>query len=211
MGWVPVILLALGVFLALWRFARFDRAPLQLLASALLIGIAGYAVQGRPLLNGKPVPPPARQDQSIGASPESSSELPGYDTEASWLTIASAYQGSDDKQNAVQSIRARLRAHPDDAELWAGLGAVLVMHADGMVTPAAELSFRRAERLEPRHPAPIFFRGLSLAQAGKLEEAERTWTRLLAGAPADAEWRPMVETNLAVLERGRAAPAEGLR
>ncbi|HET9398935.1 MAG TPA: tetratricopeptide repeat protein [Sphingomicrobium sp.] len=211
MGWVLISLLALGVWLALWRFAGFGRVALQLLASALLIGIAGYALQGRPLLKGKPVPPPASQEQSRNALPGASSELSGYDTDASWLTIANAYQSSSDKQDAVRSLRARLRAHPDDAELWAGLGAVLVMHADGLVTPAAELSFRRAARLAPHHPGPRFFHGLSLVQAGKPEEAERIWVQLLADAPADAEWRPMVEANLAALGRGGAAPAEGLR
>lgn len=211
MGWVLIILLALGVFLALWRFAGFNRVTLRLLTSALLIGIAGYAVQGRPLLYGKPVPPPAHQEQSSSAFLEARSELLGYDTDASWLTIADAYQSSGDKQNAVRSIRAGLRADPTDAELWVALGAVLVMHADGMITPAAELSFRRAARLAPHHPGPKFFYGLSLAQSGKPEEAERIWTELVANAPADATWRPMVEANLAVLARGRLAPAEGLR
>ncbi len=211
MGWVLIVLLALGVFLALWRFAGFDRVTLRLLASALLFGIAGYAVQGRPLLYGKPVPPPARQEQSGSAFGEARSPLLGYDTGASWLAIADAYQSSGDKQNAVGSIKARLRVHPDDAELWVGLGAALVMHADGMITPAAQLSFRRAARLAPHHPGPKFFYGLSLVQSGEPEEAERIWTELLANAPADAEWRPVVEANLAALARGRAATAEGLR
>jgi len=211
MGWLLIVLLALGVFLALRRFAGFDRVTLQLLTSALLIGIAGYALQGHPLLSGKPVPPPAPQEQSSSAFGEAGSELVGYDPGASWLRIADSYQSSGDKQNAVRSIRARLRAHPNDAELWVGLGAALVMHADGLITPAAELSFRRAARLAPDHPGPKFFFGLSLMQAGKSEEAERIWTELLANAPADAEWRPVVEANLAALARGGAATAEGLR
>ena len=211
MGWALIGLLALGAFLALWRFAGLSRVTLQLLAAALLIGITGYAVQGRPLLNGKPVPPPAPQEQSSSAFAEATSELMNYDTRADWLTIADAYQSSSDKRNAIRSIRARLRADPNDAELWAGLGAALVMYADGMITPAAELSFRRAARLAPNHPGPKFFYGLSLAQAGKTEEAERIWMELVANAPADARWRPMVEANLAALARGRTVTAEGLR
>ena len=80
-----------------------------------------------------------------------------------------------------------------------------------MITPAAELSFRRAERLEPNHPGPKFFYGLSLAQSGKPQEAERIWTELVANAPADAEWRPMVEANLAALAQSGVATPEGLR
>lgn len=67
------------------------------------------------------------------------------------------------------------------------------------------------ERLSPDHPGPKFFYGLLLAQNGKPEEAERIWTELLANAPANAEWRPMVEANLAALARGTVATAEGVR
>lgn len=209
MGWVLIALLALGVFLALWRFARFNRVTLQLLASALLIGIAGYALQGRPLLYGEPVPPPTGLAESVNASRDGNSQLLRYDTNASWLTVADAYHNAGDKQNAIRKIRASLRARPDDAELWVGLGAALVAHADGLVTPAAELSFQRAERLAPHHPGRKFFYGLSLAQNGKPENAERVWTELVANAPADADWLPLVEANLAALARGSAATEEG--
>lgn len=206
MDWVLIVLLALGVFFGLWQFAGFNRVIRQLLASALLIGIAGYAVQGRPGLIGKPVSAPASQEQSSGAVP-----APGYATETNWLTIADSYQRSADKPNVVRILQAQLKLRPHDAELWAGFGAVLVMHADGMTTPAADLSFKRAARLDPRHPGPKFFHGLSLAQRGKPQEAERIWTELVAGAPADAAWRPMVEANLALLAQGSVAPAEGPR
>lgn len=211
MGWLPIALLALGVYLALWRFAGFDQIPLRLLASALLIGIAGYALQGRPLLDGKPVPSPAGQERSSGGSGDTGGPLAGYDSSATWLTIANAYQSSGDKQDAVRSIRAQLRANPENAELWAGLGAALVMHSDGLITPAAQLAFRRAARLAPDHPGPKFFHGLSLAQSGNPEEAERVWTQLLANAPARADWREMVEANLAVLAQDSAVSAGGLR
>lgn len=206
MGWVLLVVLALAVFLALWRVAGFNRVALQLLASALLIGIAGYAVQGRPGLIGKPASPPAGREQSSSGFPR-----PGYAAGASWLSIADTFQRSPDKQDAIRSLRALLDADPQNPELWAGLGAVLVMHADGLVTPASQLAFKRAQRLAPTHPGPKFFYGLSLAQGGKPQEAERIWTELIADAPADAEWRPMVEANLAVLARGTAAPAGGLR
>jgi Flp pilus assembly protein TadD len=211
MGWVLIALLAVGVFLTLWRFAALNQASLQLLAAALFIGIAGYAVQGHPLLYGKAVPRAPRQEQSSSASGEKGSQLSSLGTGASWLTIADSYQSSGDKQDVIRSIQTRLQAHPNDAELWVALGSVLVMHADGRITPAAELALGRAERLSPDHPGPKFFYGLLLAQNGKPEEAERIWTELLTNAPANAEWRPMVEANLAALARGRVATAEGVR
>ncbi len=209
MGWLLILLLSAGVFAALWRFASFDRAALQLLAAALLVAMAGYAWQGRPGLAGKPVPPPTRQslpDTEFAGTREGM--LGQVDTAARWLTIADSFHRSGDTQNAVGVIRAGIRAHPNDADLWVGLGNALVVHADGMMTPAAELAFQRAAKLAPEHPGPKFFYGLALAQGGKFDEAEALWRSLLAGAPADAEWRPMVEERLAMVAQAKAAGAD---
>ncbi|MGZ8997798.1 MAG: tetratricopeptide repeat protein, partial [Allosphingosinicella sp.] len=85
-----------------------------------------------------------------------------------------------------------------------GLGNALVVHADGMMTPAAQLAFQRAAQLAPDHPGPRFFYGLSLAQGGQYDEAERIWRALLASAPADASYRPVVEERLRALQQARA-------
>ena len=74
-------------------------------------------------------------------------------------------------------IRAGLRSDPDNADLWVGLGNALVVHADGMMSPAAELAFQRAAQIAPDHPGPQFFYGLALAQGGKYDEAERDLAR----------------------------------
>jgi hypothetical protein len=54
MGWLLLILLALAAFAAIWRLGRLDRSGLQLLASALLLALAGYSWQGSPGLAGSP-------------------------------------------------------------------------------------------------------------------------------------------------------------
>ena len=207
MGWLLIVILAALVFVLLWRFANFRGPSLQLLASALLIALAGYAWQGRPGLAGKPVPPPVRQKLPDSAFAGAREEMLGqFDSASRWLTIADSYHRSGDTQNAAAIIRAGLRAHPQDADLWVGLGNALVIHADGMMTPAAELAFQRASRLAPEHPGPKFFYGLALAQGGKFDEAERIWRSLLATAPADASWRPMIEERLAMLAQAKSAP-----
>lgn len=209
MGWVLIVLMALALLLALWRFAGFDRVLLQLLGSALLIAMAGYALQGRPGLEGKPAPPPSRQKLPDSAFAGARREMLGqFDTASRWLIIADSYHRSGNTQNAVGILRAGIRAHPKDPDLWLGLGNALIIHAGGMMSPAAELAFQRAARLGPDQPGPRFFYGLALAQGGRFEEAERIWRALLAGAPADAEWRPMVESRLArLVETRQAAPA----
>jgi cytochrome c-type biogenesis protein CcmH/NrfG len=206
MGWLLMIGLAGAVLLALWRFARLERAALQLVASALLIAMAGYAWQGSPGLAGKPVPPPVRQDLPDSAFAQTRGSMLGqFDTASRWLTMADHFHRIGDTQTAVGIIRAGIRAHPEEVDLWVGLGNALIIHADGMMTPASELAFQRAASLAPDHPAPKFFYGLALVQGGRLEEAERIWSGLLATAPADAGWRPMVAERLALLQRARSA------
>jgi cytochrome c-type biogenesis protein CcmH/NrfG len=210
MGWVLLILMALGLFLALWRFAGFDRVTLQLLGSALLIAMAGYALQGRPGLAGKPVPPPSRQKLSDSAFAGARREMLGqFDTASRWLIIADSYHRSGNTQSAVGILRAGIKAHPRDPDLWVGLGNALIIHGGGMMSPAAELAFQRAAKFGPNQPGPRFFYGLALAQGGRFEQAEQIWRGLLESAPADAEWRPMVQSRLArLLEIRRAAPPE---
>jgi cytochrome c-type biogenesis protein CcmH/NrfG len=212
MGWLLIILMALAVLIALWRFARFDRVQVQLLASALLIAMAGYALQGRPGLEGKPVPPQARQKLPDSAFAGARQEMLGqFDTASRWLIIAESYHRSGNTQSAVGILRSGIKAHPEDPDLWLGLGNALIIHAGGMMTPAAELAFQRAARFGPDQPGPRFFYGLALAQGGRLEEAEQIWRALLASAPADAEWRLMVEDRLARLVEMRLAGPPGVQ
>jgi cytochrome c-type biogenesis protein CcmH/NrfG len=207
-GWALILLLALAALLALWRFARLDRTVLQFVASALLLGMAGYAWQGSPELAGSPKRPPARQKLPDSEFASVRQDLLGrFDTADRWLTIADSYQRGGNSRDAAGVIRAGLRAHPRDADLWVGLGNALVIHADGMMNPAAQLAFRRAAEIAPDHPGPRFFYGLALAQSGRLDEAERVWRELLASAPPSAVWRGAIEERLAMIAEARAMGA----
>lgn len=205
MGWLILLLLGGATLLVLWRFAGVRGAPLQFLAAALLLAGAGYAWQGRPGMVGSPKPPPARQQLPDSEFAEARGDMLGeFDSAATWLTLAESYQRAGDTKAGADIIRSGLRKEPDNADLWVGLGNALVIHADGLMTPSAELAFRRASRLAPDHPGPKFFYGLALAQGGKLDEAEALWRDLLATAPPNAEWRFMVEERLAMLAQARA-------
>ena len=205
MGFVVFLFLALIVLAALWRFARFDLASLQFLGAALLLALAGYATSGRPGLRGAPKAPPERQRVADSAFAETRQDMLGtFDQAARWLGMAESYQRGGDTRGGVDIIRSGLRQHPRDPDLWVGLGSALVLHAGGMMTPAAELAFRRAGEIAPGHPGPRFFYGLALAQAGRFDEAEQLWRALLTEAPQDVSWRPMVEERLQMIEQARA-------
>lgn len=53
--------------------------------------------------------------------------------------------------------------------------------------------------MTPGYPGPPFFYGLALARSGDREGAVKLWRNILATAPKDASWRPMVEQGVAAL------------
>jgi cytochrome c-type biogenesis protein CcmH len=206
MIWLFFLLWALVILLGLWRLGAFTKATLQFLGAALLLAAAGYAWQGRPGLPARPAEARIR-----GSGPESAFAalrgqfFPRFDTASRWLIIADSYERRGETRNAVGVIRSALRRYPNNIALWIGLGNALVIHGDGMMSPAAELAYRRAAAIAPGHPAPPFFYGLSLIQSGQMEAGETVWRDLLARAPANAKWRPIVADRLAIIDRIRAA------
>jgi cytochrome c-type biogenesis protein CcmH len=205
MGWLILILLALAAFVAIWRFARLDGAGLQLLAAALLLALAGYAWQGRPGLAGSPraaaVRPPAPQTAFAALRKDM---FGAFDTADRWLTIAEGRLRSGDTREAAGVIRSAIRAHPQNSILWTGYGDALVLHGDGVLSPAADLAFRRAMSLAPQHPGPRIFYGIALAQNGRFDEAELRWRQALALSPATAPWRAGLERQIEMVRQARA-------
>lgn len=206
MGWLAMLVLALLTLAGVWRFMARDAGAMQFVGAALLLGFAGYAWQGSPALIGAPKAAAAQQPMADTAFAALRPELMGrFNNAASWLNIAESYQRSGDTQAGVDIIRNALRRSPDSSDLWVGLGNALVLHSDGLMTPAAELAFNRAARTAPSHPAPHFFYGLALAQGGRIAEAEQIWRNLLVSTPPSATWRALLEQQLQLLAQVQAA------
>jgi tetratricopeptide (TPR) repeat protein len=181
----------------LWWGGRLRGAGLQLALAAMMVGGAGYALQGRPGLVGVPrqgsartAPLPLKEPRHAIFGEFTASER--------WLIIADSFASRGNTSEAVGAIRAGLRASPRDAALWTGLGNALVDHA-GMLTPAASLAFDRAIALAPKHPGPLFFRGLAQARSNQRDEALATWQRTLALTPPGASYRPIIEGGIQAL------------
>lgn len=208
MGLLIASLLAIALGIALWRHARPQRGVLQLLGAGLLLAMAGYALQGRPTLAGSPAQGNARPDRGDTEFARTRDAVLGrFDRASMWLTMADSYMARGDMQNAAGLLGTAVRRNPRNPDLWTGFGYALVMQSERTVTPAAELAFARAARLAPDHPGPKFYRALALAQADRFEEAEAIWSAMLATAPPQAEWRPLVVERLALVRRIRAMVA----
>jgi len=184
-GWLAALIL-IGLSLAALWLLRVRGAMLQLAGAALMFGAIGYAFQGHPALHGSPRNAGVLNDR-------------GIDFGEHWLIISESFARRDATEDAAGVLRSAVREHPNDSELWVGLGNALVDHA-GIMTPAAELAYSRAAELAPGYPGPLFFMGLALARSGDGAGAIAIWRSILADAPADASWRPVVEDAIAALE-----------
>lgn len=182
---------------SLWLL-RVRGVMLQFAAAALLFGCAGYAVQGHPSLGGSPreagsVAPP------IPLTDMRHAFFGNFSAEESWLSISEGLARTGDTEGSAGVLHNAVGKYPDDPQLWIGLGNALVDHSGGL-TPASQYAYQRAAELTPGHPAPVFFMGLALARSGDRQDAVAMWKQILASAPADAEWRPMVEEAVKALE-----------
>lgn len=199
-GWISLGFLFVAAAAALWLM-RVRGPLLQLSAAFLLFGCAGYALQGSPRLPSStreagpsgPMMPTAQLRHAFFGQ---------FNGEEAWMVIADSFISQGDTEEGVGVMDQALKVHPDDYILWVGLGNALVDHV-GVLTPAAEFAYKRAAELAPGYPAPLYFFGLALARSGDRDGAIRVWQHLLANAPANANWRPVVEDSIVMLSGGK--------
>ena len=202
-GWFALLLL-IGVTLGAFWLLRVRGAMLQLVAAVLLFGAAGYAFLGRPGLPSSSRVNEQRQ-APIPLTNLRHAFFGRFTPTEHWLVISESLASRGKTQEAAGVLQSAVREHPGDPALWIGLGNALADHA-GTLTPASDLAYRRAIELSPGYPAPRFFYGLALARSGDGKAAIVLWRQILAEAPADASWRPVVEDAIAALEGPRRKP-----
>jgi cytochrome c-type biogenesis protein CcmH len=202
MGWLILFALIVVSLALLWRL-RVRGGLLTASAAALLVGASGYALEGSPNLRGAP----AQNDDVRDVFPltDARHAFFGHFTPAeSWLRISEALARDGKSEDAVGVLQNAVRRYPGDPQLWIGLGNALVDHSRG-ITPPAELAYKRAAEMAPGHPGAPFFYGLALARSGDRAGALAVWQEVLRTAPADAEWRPLVEQGVKALSNSPSA------
>tara|TARA_R110000824_G_scaffold43662_10_gene127405 strand:- start:1684 stop:2340 length:657 start_codon:yes stop_codon:yes gene_type:complete len=202
MGWIILFVLVLLCAAALIWLGKLSRTTYEITAAALLLGVAGYAWQGNPGMAGVSVVPIEKpnsfDDDMIDARNDMGER---FGSAQEWLIFSDSLNRAGKHGAAANYLRNGVKEHPDDPDLWVGLGNALVVHADGVITPAAQFAFQKAADLSPEHPGPPFFLGLAYAQSGKIDQARAIWTELLARSSADAPWREDLESRLATMEK----------
>lgn len=203
------LLVAGGIMIAI-------RLPVRLaapIATALLLGLAGYAWQGSPGLDGKPV-------ASGKARIEFDEELAKKRTEigerissaTKWLVVSDALARQGNTEKAANVLLSGLRENPRDANLWVGMGNALLVHGGGALSPAADYAFQQALQFDPKGVSPPYFYGLALAESGQFERSRDIWLRLAARLPEGNELREELIRNVALINmlmERRDAAAQG--
>jgi len=210
MGWLALLLLIAASIGVLW-WLGVRGGLLTASAAALLLGASGYALQGRPTTPAALAEGDERRD--IFPLTDARHAFFGHFAPAeTWLRMSEALARDGKTEDSVGILQNAVRRYPQDPQLWIGLGNALVDHSHGL-TPPAELAYQRAAQLVPGHPAAPFFYGLALARSGNSPAAVKIWRTILAKAPANAAWRPLVERGVAALSvppsAGKLQPSTG--
>ena len=202
MIWLAIMGLVAIVMAVLIFVTRAPRSGWEALAAALVLGLAGYALQGRPYVPAAPHPPAERVDPNPAAQVAERQNLAGGNPVSNqWMVIADAFMRQGEFADAATVVRGAIDKDPKNGEAWLALANALVGHAEGSLSPAALYAYRHAAEASPGEPGPPFFLGLALARSGKLDEARGLWAALLARSPRDAPWRPDLEKRLARLDQ----------
>ncbi len=101
---------------------------------------------------------------------------------------------------AREAYGRAITLQPDEPGLHAELGEILVLAAEGTVTPAAEAEFTKSGN----DPRARFYGAEAALQRGDAAAAKTALLALLADAPADAPWRNVVAARLAEIAPGEA-------
>lgn len=114
-----------------------------------------------------------------------------------WTVLAPVLARLGRFDDAVQAYRNALTYGPESAERRADLGETIASAAGGVITAEAKVEFERAVALDANEVKARYFLGLSAEQDGRPNDAATIWRAMLDKAPADAPWRPLVQSALA--------------
>ena len=123
-----------------------------------------------------------------------------------WNVLAPVLARLGRYDDAIRAFRNSITYNGDSAERRADLGEAVVAAAGGIVTAEAKAEFERAIALDAGEVKASYFLGLAAEQDGRAAEAASIWRAMLAKAPADAPWRPLVQAAL-VRVGGSPVPA----
>jgi cytochrome c-type biogenesis protein CcmH len=152
------------------------------------------------------VPPPSAHLQPLAdAAKHLAASLDANPSNAAgWAKLGDLYLTLQRFEEAATALEQAIQQGADPKLTQARYGEALAQLANGEVTPQAATALRKGLAADPTDPRARFYLALAAAEAGRFDEAIAAWKQLLAEAPTDAGWRPMVEQTIASAERAQA-------
>lgn len=202
---------------------RLNRFVLTAVAASIALGSGGlYLFFGSPHKADQPFA--AREAELLSRAPETLNEdevmlllqeqarkVP-TDPKPHAL-MAQVLSGAGRDQDALRAYQAALRRDPNNADLIAETGAVLMRLNRDVVGPDAEAAFEAALKLDPSSANVRFYLGLADWQAGRKAEALSAWREAFVAnaAKKDAQRQLVfrVADVLSQLDRGPSDAAAG--
>lgn len=202
MNWLAVIALAITCMAAFASLFRLPRRSWTVVLAALTFGLAGYALQASPDLAGAPksAQPEQREEGWHIVDLRKQFVAEGGRSTSNLLVTADALMRNGQYGNAANLLKGAVERDPADGEAWLALANALTFHADGVLTPAALLAFRRATAEARGSAGPAFFIGLAFIRQGRLIDGREVWAKELSGMPEGAKGRDLLAQRLANLD-----------
>jgi len=126
-----------------------------------------------------------------------------------WELYARTESMLGDYQKAEAGYRQAIGLGRKTPELFAAYGEMLVLQADGIVSPAAHDAFTQSLAIDPKNDVARYYLALGDEQAGEEQRAIDRWTALAADIPDDSPMRESIARGVAEAARqgGLTAPA----
>ena len=201
MSWLAILALAVAGFAFAAFVLKLPRSSWTLFAAALLFGLAGYATQGAPDQPSAPKTAQALDPGSGEAMVEARKEF--YDEgvlPSRYVVTADGFTRRGQYRDAIDFLRNAVAENPNDSQAWVAMANVLVEHANGTLSEAAEFAYARARATDPDNAAADYFQGIAMIRNSRFEEARELWAAALQAAPEDARYRADLAARLAALD-----------
>ena len=137
----------------------------------------------------------ARMEAHVAAHPEDGPALE---------LLAPVYMRLGRAADAAKAYERALALLGETSRMRADFAEALVAKADGEVTPEARQNFEAAIKTSPTNEKARFYLGVAAEQAGDKALALDIYGKLVAGAPPDAPYLPIVRRRMA--EMGGSPP-----
>ncbi len=108
---------------------------------------------------------------------------------------------------AIDAYQHVMALEPDQPDVISAYGEMLVMAAEGIVTPAAREAFAQTVKLDPKEQVSRFYLALADLQAGEPRLAIDAWMKLAADAEDGSELRTEVVRRIADTAKQAGLPA----